>query len=148
MASPFLPHRSRDRAQRLANEHRTFERTFFELLGRANSGTWHELDEVWDRFASDVASHFDFEESTIFPAFAERDEASRALVQRLRDEHADFRSGIERLGIQLQFHEVPTAAVRELVEALRGHAEREDASVYAWAVDARGEVDTYAGTES
>lgn len=136
MANPSHPAGIRKRAQRLAGEHRSFERTFFKLLGRARSGTWRELDEVWDRFVADMKSHFEFEETAIFPAYAEQGEKARALVQRLRAEHDEFRRTLEELGVQLQLHEVPTAAVRKLVERLREHAELESLSIYPGAEDA------------
>jgi hemerythrin superfamily protein len=136
MASPFVSQRNGEPARRLANDHRAFEQTFFKLLGRARSGTWHELDEVWDRFAKDMEAHFAFEEAEIFPSFAERDERSSALVQRLREEHAAFRRSIAELGVQLQLHEVPTATVGKLVEQLREHAELENLSIYPWADEA------------
>lgn len=120
-------------ARRLATDHEAFERTLFNLLGRVRSGDWHELDEVWDKLVDDVEDHFEFEETSVFPAFAERNEDCRALVNRLRDEHGQVRRSLGELGIQIQLHEVPAAAIKALVELLREHADLENLRIYPWA---------------
>lgn len=122
-----------DRAARLASDHLAFERTFFSILARARSGDWHELDEVWDDLVDDLEEHFQFEETLLFPAFAERGADCRALVEQLRSEHAQVRRSLEELGVQIQLHEIPTAAVEALLKALRQHAELENLRIYPWA---------------
>lgn len=133
MAVPTATQSNSDRAARLATDHEAFDRTFFSILARARSGDWHELDEVWDQLAEDLKEHFEFEEELVFPAFAERGDDCRALVEQLRNEHAEVRRSLDDLGVQIQLHEIPTAAVEALLKLLRTHAELENLRIYPWA---------------
>jgi hemerythrin len=123
-------------ARRLATDHTAFERTFFSILARARSGDWHELDEVWDELVDDLERHFRFEETHIFPAYAERGDDCRVLVEQLRDEHTQVRHSLDELGVRIQLHETPTVAIEELLKLLRKHAEIENQRIYPWAIAA------------
>jgi iron-sulfur cluster repair protein YtfE (RIC family) len=120
-------------ARRLADDHRRLQQIFDDLCARARGGDWHDLDQVWDGFAADLEDHFTFEETMVFPAFAQRGAHCRRVVSVLVREHAEIRRLLEELGLQIQLHEIRAATVEALVDRLRAHAELEDLEVYPWA---------------
>jgi hemerythrin-like domain-containing protein len=119
-------------ARRLREDHSRFARTFSDLCERANSGDWHELDEVWRAFTEDVEAHLTFEENDLFPGFSAQNPTCRALVQRLGGEHTEIRRNLDVLGVQIQLKEIRAATIEAFIELMRGHADLEDRRLYPW----------------
>lgn len=125
-------------AHRLREDHRRFARTFTDLCERANSGDWHDLDEVWRAFTEDLEAHLAFEENELFPGFSAQNPTCRALVQRLTGEHTEIRRNLDVLGVQIQLKEIRAATIEAFIELMRVHAELEDRRLYPWIAHAAG----------
>ena len=74
-----LEMQARATTTRLREDHRDFDLRFDDLCNRARAGDWHELDEVWSRFAQDLEAHLAFEERELFPLLERRLPAPRLL---------------------------------------------------------------------
>jgi iron-sulfur cluster repair protein YtfE (RIC family) len=119
--------------QHLREDHDAFEQRFDDLCARARTDDWRYLDEVWDTFVDDIEVHFAFEEEVLFPVLAEKSPDDRAVVDRLLAEHAEVRSTLQQLGVQIQLHEIRAETIDRLVTQLRTHAALERERLYPWA---------------
>lgn len=114
----------------LQEDHAKLEERCRALLEEMRAGEAPSRSAEWTRFEEALVAHFEAEEKYLLPAFAaERpDEA-----EWIRRDHARIRSLVNRLGVGIDLHTVRERTVRELVQSLREHAEREEASFYATA---------------
>jgi len=117
-------------AQRLSSEHAELERRFEALWQRARDGLWSGLDAELLAFASDVATHFDFEDEVVFPAIARRNLAGAELIRRLVAEHAAMEQLMEEIVEQFRRHELRTTTLEIFLDLWREHAALEDARIY------------------
>lgn len=77
-----------------------------------------------------LTAHMDSEERELLPRYAkEHPDDARALL----DSHADFRRLFAELGVAGDLHLVRLDRVRELANALKKHARRENEGLYRWA---------------
>ncbi len=124
-------------AEHLRQDHLAFRDRFVDICGRARSGDWRDLDDVWGGFAASLRDHLAFEERELFGAYAERDADSRILVDRLRAEHDEIRRTLDELGIQIQLKSIRATTIDAFVEVMQRHAAIENAHLYPWA-ESRG----------
>lgn len=120
-------------AEHLRQDHLAFRDQFADICGRARSGDWRDLDDAWGGFAENVRDHLAFEERELFGAYAERDEDSRVLVDRLRAEHDEIRRGLDEIGIEIQLKSIRVRTIDAFVAAMQRHAAIENAHLYPWA---------------
>lgn len=121
-------------ALHLHDDHLAFGHRFNDLCERAATGDWHELDEVWTGFMTDIERHLGFEEQQIFPRYSEGSPDRSAVARRLLDQHAEMRRMLDSIGLQIQLKEVRAATIEAFTALMREHASVEDTSVYPWAV--------------
>lgn len=133
-------------ALNLCAEHRHLDQKFDELIKRAATGDWRDCDAIWDGFSSALERHMAYEESSVFPAYARTGTNAEEMVQKLRDEHAELRQRLANLGVAIQLHAARAEELKDLVDALRAHAEREGQDLYPW-LDARGPRETPFGSD-
>ena len=116
----------------LAEHHRELERACQALLAHTYGDDPRELALQYRSFERSTLDHLAAEEELILPAYADHaPEDARAI----RDEHAAIRQLLFRVGIEVELHIVRADTVKRLVDTLRTHATREDASMYPWAQD-------------
>lgn len=122
------------RATRLLGEHARIAGDLEDLVNRAESGHWRLCDVVWDGVSRRLEDHMAFEEVELFSEFASSSVDAHALAATLRTEHESFRVALISLGNAVQLHTLREGPVRKLMDLLRVHAERENQTVYPWAV--------------
>jgi hemerythrin-like domain-containing protein len=111
----------------LARHHAEIDGQICRLLLRADGGDSHDLAAQWNLFEGELTRHFVIEEEEVFPLF-ERENPEE--VATLRREHAALKRDLLALGIRADLHLLRAEAVRDFVRDLRGHAEREDETLY------------------
>ena len=104
--------------------------TAFEELERACPDDPHVVAAHWRVLDAALREHLDAEEDLIVPAYQLT--APEEAVE-LRCEHARIRKLLDEIELDVRQRVLPTRRLRDLVELLRAHAEREDASMYPWA---------------
>jgi hemerythrin-like domain-containing protein len=124
--------------QELMNQHASLEEALQALLRALSEVDPRPLQEAWSEFETGILRHLELEEASLFPLV----EASHPdEIRALRVEHDRIRDVVGELGVCCDLHAVRRQAVDRLVNLLRWHAEREDATLYRW-VDEEAPVDT------
>ena len=114
----------------LAEHHRELDAGIERLLARVRDGDPTELRPEWSAFERALSRHLEQEETEILPGFARDDAAgARAILA----EHADIRSALLDIGVNLDLHLLRAEQVESFVALLRAHAKREETALYAWA---------------
>jgi hypothetical protein len=83
--------------------------------------------------ATDLLSHMGVEEQLLLPLL---ESSHHAAAQRNRAEHARLRGLVDELSAAVELHSLAESAVRQLIQALDDHAEREERLLYRFACDA------------
>ncbi len=123
-------------ADHLRTDHLEFRARFADVCGRARTGDWRDLDDVWSALAKALREHLAFEEREMFEDYAAQDAGSRALIDRLREEHDQIRRDLDELGIEIQLKCIRAATIDAFVALMKRHAELENTHLYPW-VEAR-----------
>jgi hemerythrin-like domain-containing protein len=114
----------------LAEHHRDLDRRLDELVSRAQECDATELRCEWTAFERELLRHLELEEAELLPGFAQHDAAgARAILA----DHAEIRSDLLEMGLNLDLHLLRAEAVESFVQRLKAHARREEAALYAWA---------------
>jgi len=103
--------------------------------------TLARLQELNRFFATQLITHMEEEEVTLFPLLERYQPEGPKLVKRLREEHVDIRRQLDEFGnclnVALQLDEAPRVVLRDLLaygwdflEALDNHAHVETQSVH------------------
>jgi hemerythrin superfamily protein len=114
----------------LDDHHRRLERVCTDLLSRTYADDPRALCACWRQFETELLDHMRAEEDVILPAY-EQVAPTEALA--IRADHARIRDLVQRLGVEVDLHQIRLHTVRELLAALQAHADREDAAMYPWA---------------
>lgn len=136
MSAP-IPAPRASNAEHLRSDHVEFSDRFADVCGRARTGDWRDLDDVWGGFSRAVREHLAFEEHELFAAYAERDADNHARVERLRTEHDEIRRRLDELGIEIQLKCIRASTIDAFVALMKRHAETENTYLYPWA-ESRG----------
>lgn len=118
--------------------HAEFDVRFAELVRALHAQAWDELDIAWKAFAGDLADHLAYEEREIFDDYAQEAATHQEAAARLRADHHELRDLLGRLGSEIESRRIETASVDALVDMLRAHAQREEATIYPWLERRRG----------
>jgi hemerythrin superfamily protein len=121
-------------AEELRHDHELLHRRGADLVLRAESGDWHECDEIWDEFCRILDDHMSEEEAHVLPGYSQGGEREAAIARAITQDHAAIRAEMDRLGVAIQVHAVRAEDIRELVAHLDEHAQREEPSLYSWLV--------------
>lgn len=128
---PSLSPQSTDRRS-LFDEHVSLDRQCTELIFRTTTGDWRDCDALWDAFSKGLERHMAYEENDLFPAYAKSSQTAAQLVKQLSVEHKVFRQLLDSIGIDIQLHLARVEVLKELVDLLLSHAQREGLSLYPW----------------
>lgn len=123
---------SHDVRQELMRQHASLEEALQDLVRAAAEPDPRPLQAAWATFETGLLRHFELEESALFP-LVQQSHADE--VRALHVEHDRIRALVGELGVCCDLHTVQKQAVERLVELLRAHAEREDASLYRWVAE-------------
>jgi hemerythrin superfamily protein len=114
----------------MPSHHAAIDAACTKLLETAYSDLPRDLVERWHEAELELLDHMAAEEELILPAYQHADPED---AQELRDDHARLRELLVEIAVATELHEVRIATLRRLVELLRAHAAREDATLYPWA---------------
>jgi len=117
-------------ASLLADHHRELDECIDRLLARVQNDDPTELRGDWTTFERALLRHLEQEEAELLPGFA-RHHAGEARA--ILAEHADIRSALLDMGVNLDLHLLRAEQVESFVTQLRAHADREEKALYAWA---------------
>jgi len=117
---------------RLIADHRAMDVLFEKLLEDVHAGSDGDRQTSWARFERALLDHIDAEEVYLLPVFERKNPVEAAGI---RQEHATLRHLLADMGVRLELHAVREENVKRLVVALRTHAAREEALMYAAADD-------------
>lgn len=116
--------------RRLRSDHVDFVTLFTELNNAVECDDASILQACWTKFESRLSTHMEAEEKYLLPGLENRHPVE---AQRLRLEHARFRSLLAELGVRADLHLLRKTASDELLLLLESHAAWEDKTIYAWA---------------
>jgi hypothetical protein len=119
----------------LDDHHVRLERICTELLSDAYADDPRALCARWREFETEIRDHMSAEEDLILPAY---ERAAPAEARAIREDHRRLREVLQRLGVEVELHQIRLRTVRELLDHLRAHADREDAAMYPWAAAHKG----------
>jgi hemerythrin-like domain-containing protein len=111
-------------------DHDEIDRHLDELITAFETGDRDAAAAAFRAAEHLLLAHFDLEERLLFPEFAAIEPAE---TEELRREHREIRTKLEELAIGVDLHATRLSAIRELVQWLRRHAEREHELLYNWA---------------
>jgi hypothetical protein len=125
------PSRSRSFVElALAKDHEELELLYQRLLTSLHSGDSERIRRRWLALDAALEEHLRAEEEFILSQF-ERDRPVEAAL--IRREHRQIRSHLVALGVDLDLHALCPASATRFIEALRRHAQSEEAVLYPWA---------------
>lgn len=75
----------------LRNHHRHCDELFADAEDAANCQDWARCAEMFERFRSELESHFSVEETSLFPAFETATGMTSGPTQVMRHEHEQMR---------------------------------------------------------
>lgn len=114
----------------LADHHGEIDAACRALLVATYQDDPRALIEQYRRFERATLDHLAAEDELILPAYAEHDPADAGAI---RDEHFAIRQLLYRVALDVELHVVRAEGLKRVIDTLRAHAAREDASMYPWA---------------
>jgi hypothetical protein len=105
------------------------------LLDALSASCDEQGEGRWAALRSELCAHADYEERTLFEAYARDTEGGAEVAAGLRQQHADLLRRIDELFRCWTAQAVKADVVSSAVSALRHHAAREDVTVYVWLED-------------
>lgn len=114
----------------LSDQHHRLERKCRDMIGWAYTDDARDLGSAWEDLEAELLDHMAAEEEVIIPSYAMQ---APQDASRIRDEHAQIRSLLTPIGIDVELHQIRVARLRRLVETLESHSASEDAAMYPWA---------------
>jgi hypothetical protein len=121
-----------DIREQMMVEHQNVENLLGEIKHVVLKNDPRLLCEAWRRFERDLEDHLRFEERQLLTPFSQVNPTEAAA---LRAEHEEIRRRIGELGIGTDLHLVRAETVDQLIAQLRAHGEREDRTLYVWAME-------------
>lgn len=117
---------------KLNHEHQRHKELFDMLLNRVHVGDTEGSQSAWTDFERALSGHLELEEEHILPLFERQDEQE---AKALREEHEKIRSLAAELGVGLDIHTVREDKIKEFIQFIESHAQREDQLMYRWAAE-------------
>lgn len=118
---------------RLAHDHEAIDALLRQLEDAFATGDRSVASAAWKRFDQRLSAHLAFEDELLMPEFlAANPQEAAGIIE----DHKAIRRLVDELGIADNLHETRAPAIAQLAALLRQHAEREDGTLYAWALRA------------
>lgn len=111
----------------LADHHVAIETACADLRARVYGDDPLELVARYRAFERAITSHMQLEEELILPAYSEYDPADALTI---REQHAELRRQLNRLGMDVELHCARAKALERCIALLRTHAAHEDRRMY------------------
>jgi hypothetical protein len=112
-----------------ANHHRELEAACRTLLASVHEDSPLTLTKRYRMFEHAVLEHLTAEETLVLPDFAARAPTEARAIEL---HHVALRKLLIQLGVEVELGAVRLETAANLIDALRAHAEHEDASMYPW----------------
>lgn len=125
--------------ERLALEHQHVDMLLHRVWLALRGDDSREVQLTWRQLETELDGHMRYEETELFPRFAEMHPTEAAA---LRAEHDELRRLMEALAIETELHTVRAEIAERLLDRLRAHAVREDALLHPWATRHLGDAAT------
>lgn len=116
--------------QRFHEDHVRLSGIFQDLLNAVDSDDSPTIQRSWSTFERGILTHLDAEEELMLPRLQKQHAGEVARILR---EHERIRDLVDAVGIQTELHLLRKDTAEDLVNLLREHAAREDATIYKWA---------------
>jgi hypothetical protein len=113
----------------MQQHHSAIESALCELAIYAHRGDAETTRTLFTILEEEVRDHLALEERQFLPLFAESNPVEEAG---LREEHANVRCRLEKLGLAIELHELRPDMIDDFIALLRAHCARETHSLYAW----------------
>ncbi len=113
--------------QRFQDDHRRLEALLARLLAAFEANDREDMEKLWSEFADGLLAHLDAEETYLFPNL---ERVSKEETANLLADHNRFRERLTELGVVLDLHIARLDTVRAFIDELRGHAKKEDHTLY------------------
>ncbi len=81
----------------LTQDHRACDEEFAALENAVAKDDWAEVENIYNKFSTDLISHFDMEEKVMFPIFEEKTGMSEGPTQVMRMEHSQMSQILEQM---------------------------------------------------
>ncbi len=81
----------------LTQDHRACDEEFAALENAVAKDDWVEVENIYNKFSTDLISHFDMEEKVMFPIFEEKTGMSEGPTQVMRMEHSQMSQILEQM---------------------------------------------------
>ncbi len=86
----------------LTQDHRNCDEEFAALENAVASENWMEVENIYDKFSTDLVHHFNMEEKVMFPTFEEKTGMSGGPTQIMRMEHSQMLQVLEQMKEDIQ----------------------------------------------
>jgi hypothetical protein len=114
----------------LRDHHVGVESACLALMGAAFVDDPPTLAMRWNAFEDELGDHMAAEEELLIPSYASADPDQ---AQELIADHILIRDLLEGIALDVELHTIRIEPLKALVELLREHARREEATIYPWA---------------
>jgi hypothetical protein len=114
----------------LAQHHRGLETAWDAIVVEVDGGDPFALSRQWRALERELLRHLSLEERELLPPFEQSSHGDEARL--LRREHDAIREDLQRLGVELDRHQLRAEAVADFAARLRAHGRREDRELHPW----------------
>lgn len=114
----------------LHDDHARLHALFQELADTVATADSPTVQALWTEFERGVLTHFELEETVLFPML---EAAHPEEIAGLREEHDRVRTLVADLGVRADLHTLRREVVDRMLDSLSAHAAREDRLLYRWA---------------
>ena len=114
----------------LPAHHRQIEYACVGLMAAAMLNDRRVIGQAFRELEYELLEHLTAEEELMFPAY---ELSEPAEAHQLRADHARLRELLASVAVAIELQAIHLDDLQALVDLLRSHAQREDASMYRWA---------------
>lgn len=116
----------------MTHDHRACDESFARAEAAVSRGKWDEAAVELNKFISEIESHFDAEESILFPRFEAVTGMTGGPTQVMRGEHVDMRSALGRMREALESRDADDYAgeAETLLILMQQHNMKEENILY------------------
>jgi hypothetical protein len=108
---------------RLLAHHRLIDTSLRSLAAAVKRGEYREIRELFQRFENNLLAHMNWEEMYFLPPYEKKFPREAKEIAR---EHAEIRTLLGRLGIEIDLHVIRDEGFSEFASLLESHARKEE----------------------